>query len=273
MMRASRLILVPLILGAAVSSARAQGLPTSQPGRLTIYQEEVKVGRGADHAVNEAGWPAAFEKANSPYHYLALDAMTGPSEVWFVVAYESYAKEADDMHRNESDPVLAAELERLRRADAEYLNNARSVQAVARPDLSYGGFPDVAKARFYDITTFRVRPGHEQGFDSAAKTYAAIAKRVAPQISFRTYMVTGGLPGPTFLVFTSVNSYAEFDQTLATDMKIGEGMTAEETALFTKFSTEGLINVETNRYRVDPRMSYVDKATRAQDPAFWGPKQ
>ena len=49
-------------------------------------------------------------------------------------------------------------------------------------------------------------------------------------------------------------------------------MTAEERAVFQKFNTEALINSETNRYRLDPNMSYVSPETRASDPAFWSKK-
>jgi hypothetical protein len=38
-----------------------------------------------------------------------------------------------------------------------------------------------------------------------------------------------------------------------------------------KFMKEGLISATTNRYRLDPRQSYVDAATKAKDPAFWSP--
>ena len=58
--------------------AVAQDLPKTQPKILTIYREEVKVGRAAEHAKHEAGWPAAYEKAKSPIYYLALTSMTGP---------------------------------------------------------------------------------------------------------------------------------------------------------------------------------------------------
>src|SRR6185436_7635458 len=51
--------------------AIAQTLPTSQPNMITIVREEVKLGRDADHANVEAGWPAAYEKAKSPDYYLA----------------------------------------------------------------------------------------------------------------------------------------------------------------------------------------------------------
>ena len=53
----------------------------------------------------------------------------------------------------------------------------------------------------------------------------------------------------------------------------GKGMTKEEQATLQKFSTEGLINVETQRFRLDPNMCYVPKDVRAQDPAFWMPKK
>lgn len=81
------LTLLPLFFGTGV--VVAQTLPTSQPNMITIVREEVKVGRAADHAKIEAGWPAAYEKAKSPDFYLALVCMTGPPEAWYVTPYES----------------------------------------------------------------------------------------------------------------------------------------------------------------------------------------
>src|SRR2546425_1876083 len=45
------------------------------------------------------------------------------------------------------------------------LNDSRSLQARARPELSYGAFPDLTRQRFWEITTFRVRPGHRADFE------------------------------------------------------------------------------------------------------------
>jgi hypothetical protein len=36
---------------------------------------------------------------------------------------------------------------------------------------------------------------------------------------------------------------------------------------------EGVLSTVTQRFRVDPVMSYVDAATKAKDPAFWSPKK
>lgn len=251
----------------------AQDMPTSQPRFLTIYREEVKIGRSAEHTKIESGWPAAFERAKSPDYYLAFVSMTGPNEAWFVVPQQSHASIAEGMKRDDADPVLSAELARLQRADAEVLTNSRTMQAMARPDLSQGNFPDLAKARFFEITWFRVRPGHEAQFDAAVKAYTASAKRAAPDASWRTYEIIAGAPSPTFLIFASVDSYADFDKMVDDGQKSMKGLTADEGTVLQKFAAEGMINSETNRFRVDPRMSYVSKAARAVDPAFWMPKK
>ena len=70
---------IALVLGAATAAAGQTGLPTTQPNLLQITREEIKVGHAVDHEKTEAGWPAAFEKAKSPYYYIALASTTGPS--------------------------------------------------------------------------------------------------------------------------------------------------------------------------------------------------
>jgi hypothetical protein len=258
---------------AYAASASAQGLPTSQPNYLTIIREEVNIGRSADHERIEAGWPAAFEKANSPDYYLAYVSTTGRNEAWYIIPFASHKAMGESMKRENDDPVLSAELKRLQKADAEVLNNVITIQAMARKDLSMGAFPDLAKTRFVEITIFLVRPGHERGFEEAAKAYGGAAKRSAPNTSYRVYEVMAGIPGPTYLVFSSTQSFADFDRTTEEGMATMKGATEEERNTLQKFSTEGLVNVETQRFRIDPVMSYVPKETRASDPAFWVPKK
>src|SRR5688572_17489976 len=171
-----------------VGSARtvsSQAVPTSQPNLLTITREEVKTGHNAAHAAHEAGWPAAYAKAKSPYYYLAMVSMTGPNEAWYISSYTSHATYGESMKMESDNATLSAELARLSRTDADHINSVRNIHAVARTDLSYGAFPDMGLARFWEITTFRVRPGHEEGFASAAKAYAAAAKRATPNASWR----------------------------------------------------------------------------------------
>ena len=66
-------------------------------------------------------------------------------------------------------------------------------------------------------------------------------------------------------------SYAAFDKMESDGQKTWGAMTPEEMALMQKFSTDGLINIETNRFRLSPTMSYVPMSVRQSDPAFWMP--
>jgi len=273
-MRTSPLIpLLALLPAVTPLAAQESGLPTTQPELLTIVRETVKQGRAADHARFEAGWPAAYERAKSPTYYLAMASMTGTPEVWYVVPQQSHAAMEADMRREDADTVLTKELQRLSRGDAEFVEGVRTIQARARPDLSRGSFPDVAKERYWEITVFRVRPGHEAGFDSVAKMYGAAAERGAPGVTWRVYQVMAGMPTPTYLVFSSVHAFRQFDDMMADDGKINAAMSAGDIALLTKFSADGLINAETNRYRLDPTQSYVSRETRMADAAFWMPKR
>src|SRR2546429_9225898 len=213
------------LVSSGVGTASAQALPTTQPAYLTIVREEVKLGRGAEHTRIEAGWPAAFAKAKSPSSYLALASLTGQDEVWFTIPFASNAAVAEEFKRQDADPILSAEVARLPRADAEVLTGHTVVQAVARPDLTTGAFPDVARRRFWRITTFRVKPGHRPDFEAAAKAYGAAAQRAEPKTSYRVYELIAGAPGPTFFIFSSVESYGQFDDLKAASDKNEQGLT------------------------------------------------
>jgi hypothetical protein len=139
--------------------------------------------------------------------------------------------------------------------------------------MSHGAFPDVAKQRFYEVTIFRVRPGHEDQFAEAAKAYGSAAGRTAPGAAYRVYEVVAGMPGPTYFVISSVVSHGDFDKAASEGDATTKGMTKEQLAVMDKFGAEGLINAETQRFRIDPNMCYVPKDVRASDPAFWNPKK
>jgi len=258
---------------AAAASALAQGLPTSQPDLIQIIREEIKVGHSRDHVKTESGWPAAFAKFKSPYYYVAWESITGPPEVWFAVPFASNSALGESMKFESDNAALAAELGRLERADAEHLTGSRTLHAFARKDLSHGPFPETAKQRFFEITTFRVRPGHDQEFEAAAKAYGAALGRVSPNASFRIYQVAAGSTGPAFLVISSVRSFGEFDKMLADGQATIKGMTPQEQATLQKFAADGMINEETQRFRLDPEMSYVPQDVRDGDPAFWKPNK
>jgi len=122
------------------------------------------------------------------------------------------------------------------------------------------------------VTTFRVRLGQQQAFEAASKTWMASATRNNPTAAYRTYEVVAGGATPTYLMFTSFESYAAFDPMQANGDKIWAGMTTDELATM-QTAVAGIANMQTDHFRVDAAMSYVDQATKDQDPSFWMPKK
>ena len=116
----------------------------------------------------------------------------------------------------------------------------RILEAMARPDLSHGSYPDLNKQRYWEITIMRIRPGQDEAFATAAKAYKAMASRGMPNARWRVYGITAGMPGPTYLIFSSVNTFSQFDTMVAEGMGAEKVMTAEERAIFKKFDTEAL---------------------------------
>ncbi len=260
------------LVGGRTAPALAQSMPTTQPKFLHIVREQVKIGRSADHSRWEAGWPAAYQKAKSPDVYIALEWVTGPNEVWYVSTYASQAAFGESLAKQEADPVLSSEIERLGRGDAEFVSDINALEAVARPELSHGVFPDLAMMRFWEIGTFQIKPGYNEEFEAAVKAYAAAAGRSAPNASWRTYEVVAGAPDGTYLFFSSVASFGGFDKAREEGELTWKGLTYEERSAVQKLYAEGTLKSWSNRFRLEPRQSYVPAETRQKDPAFWMPK-
>jgi hypothetical protein len=265
-------LLAAAVLVAGGTEMVAQSLPTTQPKIIQIYREQIKTGHSAAHKANESGWPEAFAQAKSPDYYLAMESMTGSPEVWYVGNFESYTAWGKAMERDAANSTLSAAQDRLSTADAEHLDGLDVLEAVAAPELSHGAFPDLTKQRFWNITIWRIRPGHDADFVAAHAAYAKIASTAAPNAGWRSYRVTAGMPAGTYITFSSVASFGQFDRDIAESEAAGKAMTTQDQAMFSKFLADAVINRISNKFRLDPAMSYVSPETRASDPAFWNRK-
>jgi hypothetical protein len=82
------------------------------------------------------------------------------------------------------------------------------------------------------------------------------------------YEVIAGLPAPAYIIFGSMAAFADLDGTMKDGLATMKGLNAQEQEAMTKFAP-GIINTETQRFRVSPKMSYVPADIRAKDPKFW----
>jgi hypothetical protein len=259
----------------ATSIALAQEqVPPGPPKVLQIFREEVKPGKGAAHEKVEAGWPSAFANAKSPTHFIAMVSVSGPSEAWFATGFDSMAaweKDRMDTHRN---AALTAELDQLGEKDGELLSGIRSIVAGYREDLSaHAGDVNLGQMRYFSINIVRVRPGHNQDFETAQKIVKAAHEKAGVKDSHIIYQVQTGLPAGTFLIFTPWRSLTEADALSQVHGKQYQDAIGDDgRTKLRELASSGTISSETSIFLFNPKMSYVSKEMAAADPDFWTPK-
>ena len=265
------LIGVTCLAVSAAARATAQE-PPPPPKFLQIYREEVKPGKGPAHEKVEAGWPAAFAKANWPSNYLALTSMTGPSEAWFTSGWDSLAAWEKDTKALQANKALSAELDALLEKDGELLSGGNGLLLSYREDLSNTPNVDLPRMRYFRIVTFRVRPGHDADFSNAVKIVRDAYAKAKISLPWAVYQVNAGMPGPTYMVWIPMRSLAEYDATMAVAKAIQEAEGEEGQKALNKASSDGYLTVTQNIFAFNPKMSYPPKAWVARDPEFWTPK-
>jgi hypothetical protein len=201
-----------------------------------------------------------------------MTTVTGPGEAWFLTGYPSFAAWEKDREGTDKNTALTADLDRLVEKDGELLTNGRSLVAVLRADLSAGGPVDIAKMRYFRLLTFRVRPGHESDFQDAVKIVRSAYEKAKIEVPWAVYQISGGMPGPTFMLMIPMKSMSEIDATLARAAAIREAEGPENEKALAKLASDGYASVETNVFAFSPAMSYPSKEFVARDPEFWTPK-
>ncbi|MGA2326982.1 MAG: hypothetical protein ABSH05_11920 [Bryobacteraceae bacterium] len=248
--------------------------PTEPPAVLRITREVLKPGKGAAHEKTELMFVRAATKAKYPSHYLAMDAIAGPNEVWFLEANASFAA------MEQADKVLEAEpfkteWQQAATADGELLSGLSNVIAVYRKNLSYRadqGMAMLPKARYFSVQQIRVRPNSEKRLAEAIKGLLTAYEAANVEQPISVYQVMAGGPSGTYLVLEPMASLSEWDKwpvvMKSTREAMGESAFEQMGKTFAEI-VEGSVRM---LFSVSPKMSYVSKEFASADPDFWIPK-
>jgi hypothetical protein len=264
---AVRVIAAGLLLS-GVSLIQAQ---SPEPSRiLRIFREDIKSGKGAAHERVESAYVRAFSKNGYP-SYVALDAMTGATQAWFLERYDSYESMEKAIKMSQAEP-LKTTLAQLDAQDGELRSGERGMIAIYQKDMSYTPVPALGpKARYYSISTVRIRSGHAADYAEMRKLSNAASTKAGIQRRSVVYSVTSGAPAGTYLVLSAVDSLKAMDPPPA-PMTMVEAFGAENQARFVKLQSEILISTENTLFAISPKMSNPSKEYVAADPDFWAPK-
>ncbi|MGD0616185.1 MAG: hypothetical protein ABSB67_00830 [Bryobacteraceae bacterium] len=237
---------------------------------LRIIREDIKSGKSAAHEKTEMAFVRALSKSKYP-NYSALESITGPSQVWFLERYDSFAALEETFNIASAEPMSTL-MGKLDEQDGELRTGERATIATFREELSYQPVPaNLPKYRYYSITTVRVKPGHVDDFETLCKMLITVWEKSESKQRRVVFGVTSGAPGGTYLMISGMESLKSMDPPRPAK-KGAEAFGTEEWASYQKLYSDIITSTENMLFAVNPKMSYPSKEFIAADPDFWAPK-
>ena len=250
----------------------------SPPPVLLIVREDIKAGKMPAHSRHSASFAQIFAKLHTSSYRIALTPVAGSeNEVLYITPMGSFAEiekmqQDTDKKMAGASGAMKAELDRLDKEAADLHSAMRDMLTAYRPELSFNAGADIAKMRYFVITTVRIRPGHDAEYADYIRSIANVAREKAKLDDYHVaaFQVISGAPGGTYMFFRPMKSLAEMDQQVGA--KVRAAMSDDMRKSADKTSSDAVMLSESSVYAFDPNMSYVPEDMAAQDPTFWNPK-
>jgi hypothetical protein len=265
----------------------AQEAPPGPPPVLRISVEDIKPGSMGAHERQVGSYLALFECAKAPNYRLGLTPVSGDNnQIVYLEGFASYAElESADKQMEEaigSNPAWQAELDQLERQTGPMHAAQKSMIAVLREDLSYRPLrmDGVAKARYFTMTTSRLRPGRGGDYVEYVKQLnRAREKAEIADIHTAVYQVVSGAPAGTYVTFTLNRSLSEIDEfrknAEARNKAIDEALGGEAVVKQRAARAEQIFDSgsgESVLYAVNRKISRPLPQFASYDAEFWVPK-
>jgi hypothetical protein len=250
----------------------AQDYSMSPPKVLLVQREFLKPGiSGAPHMKTESAFVQAMTAAKWPTHYLGMDSMSGPARALFLVGYDSFAAWENDNLATQKNPTLSAALDRALIADGPLLTSYDAGVFAYREDMSLRPNVNIAQARYFELSRFKVRQGHDKEWEELVKVYMEGYGKTDQH--WATYQSVYGMDnGGVYLVFNAMKSLAEVDSGFGDSKKFEAQLGDKGMKRLAELTAACVEETQTNLFSFNPKMSYVSDGWVKADPTFWKPK-
>jgi len=267
------LALVVLLTGGISGIAVGQDMHAGGPPKvLTVFREFTKPGKsGMAHEKTESMFVQAMKQAKWPTHYLAVESLSGKPRALFLTGYESFAAWEKDTLATQKDKALAAALDHAAAVDGELLSETDAAALAYREDYSLRPEVDIAHMRYFEISRYQVKHGHDKDWDEIVKLVTAAYKKI-PDAHWVTYSAVYGSPDTTYIIFNPMKSATEIDKNFAAGKDFEAVMGEEGMKKLAALSAAAIESSQTNLFAFNPRMSYPPDEWVKADPEFWTPK-
>ena len=261
------------LTGIGIAAAQDSG-SMKPPAVIQITREWLKPGKaGMVHDKSEASFVSAYTRSKAQGHYIALNSMSGKSRALYLARYDSYAAWENDNKMIAKNASITAELDRSQAADGDLLEGLDQGVLVYSEELSFHPRPDYSHARYYQITQFHIRPGHEHQWREVTKMYKDACEKAGLDAHWGMYEVAFGAEGGTYIALTHRESLAELDKEMADSKKFVEAAGGEEgMSKLDDLFGQAVDSSRSELFSINPKQSYIDETTAKADPDFWRPK-
>ncbi len=252
---------VLLLFALLAAFAVAQGL-TAPPPILQIVRKP-----GAT-----AASPKPYSNAGAAVQVIGIRSVTGLPETWMVEAHDSFASIEQLDQRLAAAGSANVLRERGDPLDEDVLAPARTMIAAYRGQWSYradDAIRNFSRARYFQISVFRIRPGTQASFGDLIRLYRATADAVNLNRPELAYQVISGTSSGTLVFLAPMLSLSAMDDGVGPLPVAAEDLAAARARDGAKLAAETEVNREHLLFRVEPRISYVSDEFASSDRDFW----
>ena len=263
---------VLLLSCAPVVLAQDSGvLPTAKV--LLIAREFTRPGKDrTPHEMTEAAFVSAAASSKLAPHYYAATSISGTPRALFFYGYSSFAEIEAENKAIGQDAALGAALDSANVADGDLLSSTDETVWIMRDEMSFNpGFR--VGARFDEISSFQIKPGHQKDWEDLVKMVVAAYKKSLPEAHWAMYEEAYGSPGDAFILITTLKSGADIDKEFASGKLFEDAMGPDGMKKLGELSAACIESEQSNLFEIAPKMSHPPEAFVKAEPDFWKPKQ
>ncbi len=199
-----------------------------------------------------------YVDGRAPVTALGMAAISGPSEAWLLETLDSF-----EILESVDRALTAFELP----------VGAISVICVYRQALSYrpeDAIKLLPKARYLQVSIYRIRPGAEAEFAELMRMRRAGFDTINLDRPDMAYQVVSGIQAPAFVFLTPFTNLKALDEAVAKWPVYAERAGDAALKARRQIASDAEVSRETVLLRVEPRSSYVSEGFASGDAEFWG---
>jgi hypothetical protein len=258
------------VASAAVAAAQAAA-PPPPPNVLVIQREYLKPGKsGAIHVKSEGNFIKASNDAKWPTHYIAMDSLSGPTRALYMFAYDSFDAYGKDQEAQAKNADYAAAIDAASLNDGELLTRYDSQAYAYHPEMSLHAAVEVPHQRYWQITVFHVKPGHDKEWADLVKIYTTGFAKF-PEAHWAVFESQFGEDnGGVWISINPMRSLSEVDKGLASGKAFEAALGEAGMKHAGDLAAACIQSVQTNLFVVNAKESYADPAWATTAPEIYG---